>query len=44
MCIRDSLRTLERDLRNVVFGQDAAIEALGKAIKLSLIHISSTHL
>ncbi|MDR0634365.1 MAG: ATP-dependent Clp protease ATP-binding subunit ClpA, partial [Azoarcus sp.] len=32
---RASLRTLERDLRNVVFGQDAAIEALAKAIKMS---------
>ena len=32
---RASLRTLERDLRNIVFGQDAAIEALAKAIKMS---------
>ncbi|MBS0345236.1 MAG: ATP-dependent Clp protease ATP-binding subunit ClpA [Proteobacteria bacterium] len=32
---RASLKTLERDLKNVVFGQDAAIEALGKAIKMS---------
>ncbi|MDY0013054.1 MAG: ATP-dependent Clp protease ATP-binding subunit ClpA [Rhodocyclaceae bacterium] len=32
---RTALRTLERDLRNVVFGQDAAIEALAKAIKMS---------
>ncbi|MCA0185844.1 MAG: ATP-dependent Clp protease ATP-binding subunit ClpA, partial [Proteobacteria bacterium] len=32
---RAALKTLERDLRNVVFGQDAAIEALGKAIKMS---------
>ena len=32
---RQSLRTLERDLKNVVFGQDAAIEALAKAIKMS---------
>ncbi|HNF61077.1 MAG TPA: AAA family ATPase, partial [Zoogloea sp.] len=30
-----ALRTLERDLKNVVFGQDAAIEALAKAIKMS---------
>ncbi|MBI1905490.1 MAG: ATP-dependent Clp protease ATP-binding subunit ClpA [Rhodocyclales bacterium] len=30
-----ALKTLERDLRNVVFGQDAAIEALAKAIKMS---------
>ena len=30
-----ALRTLERDLKNVVFGQDAAIEVLAKAIKMS---------
>ncbi len=30
-----ALKTLERDLKNVVFGQDEAIEALGKAIKMS---------
>jgi ATP-dependent Clp protease ATP-binding subunit ClpA len=32
---RAALRTLERDLKNVVFGQDAAIDALAKAIKMS---------
>ena len=32
---KTALRTLERDLRNVVFGQDAAIEALARAIKMS---------
>lgn len=32
---RTALRTLERDLKNVVFGQDAAIDALAKAIKMS---------
>ena len=32
---RSSLRNLDRDLRNVVFGQDAAITALSKAIKMS---------
>ncbi|GHU07986.1 ATP-dependent Clp protease ATP-binding subunit ClpA [Betaproteobacteria bacterium] len=32
---RASLKTLDRDLKNVVFGQDAAIEALAKAIKMS---------
>ena len=32
---RQSLRTLERDLKNVVFGQDPAIDALAKAIKMS---------
>jgi len=32
---RASLKTLDRDLKNVVFGQDAAIDALAKAIKMS---------
>ncbi len=32
---RDTLRTLERDLKLVIFGQDQAIEALGSAIKMS---------
>jgi ATP-dependent Clp protease ATP-binding subunit ClpA len=32
---RSALKTLERDLKNMVFGQDAAIEALSKAIKMS---------
>lgn len=32
---REALRTLERDLKTVVFGQDNAIEALSGAIKLS---------
>ncbi|AUN95143.1 ATP-dependent Clp protease ATP-binding subunit ClpA [Pseudazoarcus pumilus] len=32
---RQSLRTLERDLKNMVFGQDEAIDALAKAIKMS---------
>ena len=32
---KTALKTLERDLRNVVFGQDAAIEALARAIKMS---------
>ncbi len=30
-----ALKTLDRDLKNVVFGQDKAIEALAKAIKMS---------
>ncbi|THF60620.1 ATP-dependent Clp protease ATP-binding subunit ClpA [Pseudothauera rhizosphaerae] len=30
-----ALKTLDRDLKNVVFGQDEAIEALAKAIKMS---------
>ena len=32
---KETLRNLERDLRSMVFGQDAAIEALAAAIKLS---------
>ncbi|AUL99348.1 ATP-dependent Clp protease ATP-binding subunit ClpA [Pseudothauera hydrothermalis] len=32
---RTALKTLDRDLKNVVFGQDAAIDALTKAIKMS---------
>ena len=32
---RAALKTLERDLKNVVFGQDPAIESLARAIKMS---------
>ncbi|MDR2626043.1 MAG: ATP-dependent Clp protease ATP-binding subunit ClpA, partial [Zoogloeaceae bacterium] len=32
---RDALRTLERDLKTVVFGQDTAIETLSRAIKMA---------
>ncbi|RTL57725.1 MAG: ATP-dependent Clp protease ATP-binding subunit ClpA [Rhodocyclaceae bacterium] len=32
---RSSLKNLDRDLKNMVFGQDAAIDALAKAIKMS---------
>ena len=32
---KDSLRTLERDLKLVVFGQDQAIDSLANAIKMS---------
>jgi len=32
---KTALRNLDRDLKNVVFGQGAAIEALAKAIKMS---------
>ena len=32
---KDTLRTLERDLKLTIFGQDRAIEALGGAIKMS---------
>ena len=38
-----ALRTLERDLKNVVFGQDPAIEALAKAIKMSRSGLGSPH-
>ncbi len=32
---RSALKTLDRDLKNVVFGQDPAIDALAKAIKMA---------
>ena len=32
---KETLRTLERDIKNMVFGQDVAVEALAAAIKLS---------
>ncbi len=32
---RSALRNLDRDLKNMVFGQDVAIDALAKAIKMS---------
>jgi ATP-dependent Clp protease ATP-binding subunit ClpA len=32
---RSALKNLDRDLKNMVYGQDAAIEALAKAIKMS---------
>jgi ATP-dependent Clp protease ATP-binding subunit ClpA len=32
---RSKLKNLDRDLKNVVFGQDAAIDALGTAIKMT---------
>jgi ATP-dependent Clp protease ATP-binding subunit ClpA len=32
---RGKLQTLERDLRNVVFGQDKALEALSSAVKMA---------
>ena len=32
---REALQTLERDLKTVVFGQDAALEALAGAVKLA---------
>jgi ATP-dependent Clp protease ATP-binding subunit ClpA len=32
---KNSLKTLDRDLKAVVYGQDAAIDALATAIKMS---------
>src|SRR6202000_2446305 len=32
---RDKLRTIDRDLKSVVFGQDPAIDALAAAIKMA---------
>ena len=40
---RDSLRTLERDLKLVIFGQNAAIEALAAAIKMSRSGLREEH-
>ena len=40
---RDSLRTLERDLKLVIFGQNAAIEALASAIKMSRSGLREEH-
>lgn len=39
---RSKLQTLERDLKNIVFGQNAAIEALTAAIKLARAGIGRT--
>jgi len=39
---KDSLRTLERDLKLVVYGQDEAIEALASAIKMSRSGLGNT--
>ena len=39
---KDSLRTLERDLKLVVYGQDEAIEALSSAIKMSRSGLGNT--
>jgi ATP-dependent Clp protease ATP-binding subunit ClpA len=40
---RDALRTLERDLKLVIFGQDKAIEALASAIKMSRSGLGEEH-
>ncbi len=39
---RNALKTLERDLKSVVFGQDKAIEALAAAIKMARSGLGST--
>jgi ATP-dependent Clp protease ATP-binding subunit ClpA len=40
---RSALRNLDRDLRNVVFGQDKAIDALATAIKMSRSGLGNPH-
>ncbi len=40
---RAALKTLDRDLKNVVFGQDAAIDALAKAIKMTRSGLGNPH-
>ena len=40
---RSALKNLDRDLKNMVFGQDAAIEALTKAIKMSRSGLGAPH-
>ena len=40
---KDKLRTLERDLKMVVFGQDNAIESLAAAIKMARSGLGDTH-
>lgn len=40
---RDALRTLERDLKLTIFGQDRAIEALSSAIKMSRSGLRDEH-
>lgn len=39
---RTKLQTIDRDLKNVVFGQDMAIEALASAIKMSRAGLGKT--
>jgi ATP-dependent Clp protease ATP-binding subunit ClpA len=40
---RSALRNLDRDLKNVVFGQDNAIDALATAIKMSRSGLGNPH-
>ncbi len=39
---RTKLQTIDRDLKNVVFGQDPAIDALGSAIKMARAGLGKT--
>ncbi|WP_293777168.1 ATP-dependent Clp protease ATP-binding subunit ClpA [uncultured Oxalicibacterium sp.] len=39
---RTKLQTIDRDLKNVVFGQDPALEALGSAIKVARAGLGKT--
>lgn len=39
---RTKLQTIDRDLKNVVFGQDPAIEALGSSIKMARAGLGKT--
>jgi len=39
---RSKLQTIDRDLKNVVFGQDPALEALGSAIKVARAGLGKT--
>ncbi len=39
---RSKLQTIDRDLKNVVFGQDPALEALGSAIKVARSGLGKT--
>jgi ATP-dependent Clp protease ATP-binding subunit ClpA len=40
---RTALRNLDRDLKSMVFGQDAAIDALARAIKMSRSGLGNPH-
>ena len=40
---RNALKTLDRDLKNVVFGQDKAIDALAAAIKMARSGLGNPH-
>ncbi|HNO74544.1 MAG TPA: ATP-dependent Clp protease ATP-binding subunit ClpA [Nitrosomonas mobilis] len=40
---RNKLKTLDRDLKSIVFGQDKAIDALAAAIKMTRSGLGNTH-